>query len=154
MLRITLAALHLIALGLGLGAVIARGTQLREPPTFASVHRAFRSDTVWGIAAVVWIASGLWRLFGMTEKPLDYYRVNGLFHLKMTLLALILILEVWPMMTLIRWRIAARRGVAVQALVTPTLAKRIMIISHTQAVLIVLMVFAAAGMARGYGLYR
>ena len=36
MLRITLAGLHLIALGLGLGAVLARGTALRESASNAA----------------------------------------------------------------------------------------------------------------------
>jgi uncharacterized membrane protein len=62
MLRITLAALHLIALGLGLGAVIARGTALRESPSNAALRRAFRSDSTWGFAALLWIVTGLWCL--------------------------------------------------------------------------------------------
>lgn len=65
MVRIALAAFHLIALGLGLGAVIARGSQM---------------------------------------------------------------------------------------IATPKATLRIMIISHTQALLIVLIVFAAVCMARGYGI--
>ena len=152
MLRITLASFHLIALGLGLGAVIARGTQLRGPPTAAALQRVFRSDALWGTAAALWIATGLWRFFAMTEKPRDYYLVNHLFYLKMTLLLLILLLEIGPMVTLIRWRIALRSGIAAELLATPKAVKRIMIISHTQALLVVVMVFAAVGMARGYGL--
>ncbi len=35
MLRVALAALHLIALGLGLGAVLTRGNALREPVSSA-----------------------------------------------------------------------------------------------------------------------
>src|SRR5262245_52313064 len=76
MLRITLAALHLIALGLGLGAVIARGTALREAPSNAALRRAFRSDTTWGFAALLWIATGVWRLVEATEKPTAYYLAN------------------------------------------------------------------------------
>src|SRR3982750_4743263 len=80
MLRITLAALHLVALGLGLGAVIARGTALRESPSNAALRRAFRSDSTWGIAALLWIATGLWRLLSGMEKPTGYYVKNPVFH--------------------------------------------------------------------------
>ena len=80
MLRITLAALHLIALGLGLGAVIARGTALRESPSNAALRRAFRSDTTWGIAALLWIVTGVWRLVTGIEKPTAYYLANPVFH--------------------------------------------------------------------------
>ena len=100
MLRITLAALHLIALGLGLGAVIARGTALRESPSNAALRRAFRSDSTWGFAALLWIGTGLWRLLEGIDKPTAYYLTNPTFHAKMGLFLLILLLELWPMMTL------------------------------------------------------
>jgi len=76
MLRVALAGLHLLALGLGLGAVLFRGTALREPPTAASLTRAFRADTLWGVAAALWIGSGLWRALAGTEKSLQYYLHN------------------------------------------------------------------------------
>lgn len=76
MLRLTLAAVHLIALGLGLGAVLARGTALRETPTRDSLRRPFRADTLWGIAAALWISTGLWRVLGETEKTAGFYFAN------------------------------------------------------------------------------
>jgi putative membrane protein len=65
----------------------------------------------------------------------------------MGMLVLILILEVTPIVTLIRWRAQAARGVAVDTSRAPTLAR----ISVIQAVLVVCMVFAATAMARGFG---
>ena len=63
----------------------------------------------------------------------------------MGLLAVIVALEVSPMVTLIRWRIHMKRGQAPDARGAPWLAN----ICTLQAVLVVLMVLAAAGMARG-----
>jgi uncharacterized membrane protein len=40
------------------------------------------ADTWWGLAAVIWIATGLWRLVGGLEKGTDYYRHNYLFWVK------------------------------------------------------------------------
>ena len=150
-LRLSLAALHLIALGLGLGAVIARGTALREVPTAGSLRRAFRADAMWGIAAGLWIVTGLWRWLGATEKATGYYLANHYFLGKMGFLVLILILEVLPMVTLIRWRMAMGRGEPAESVHHAGAAKRVAIISHVQALLVVLMVFFAAAMARGYG---
>lgn len=152
MTQIALAALHLIALGLGLGAVLNRGTILREVPDMRSIQRAFRADTLWAIAAGLWIATGLWRYLGETEKGMGYYNANYLFVTKMILLGVILALEIWPMYTLIRWRIAIRRGGSPGVVAIPGRARIIATISHVQALLIVLMVFAAAAMARGYHL--
>jgi putative membrane protein len=151
MLRLALAGLHLIALGLGLGAVIARGTALREAPTASALRRAFRADAMWGIAAALWITTGLWRWLGATEKATGYYLANHYFLGKMGFLTLILILELVPMVTLIRWRRALASGQPAEAVHQGAPAKRIAIISHVQALLVVLMVFFAAAMARGYG---
>jgi putative membrane protein len=151
MLRLLLAALHLIALGLGLGAVLSRGTALREAASAGSLRRAFRADVLWGIAALLWITTGLWRLFGETEKSTGYYFQNHFFLAKMGFLVLVLLLEIWPMITLTRWRRALGRGESPEAVAAPDDARKIALISHIQAALVVLMVFAAVAMARGYG---
>ena len=148
MLRVALAAIHLIALGLGLGAVIARGTALREGSS--ALRRAFRADTTWGIAAALWLITGLWRLLGETEKSTTYYMRNSLFITKMGLFVLILLLELWPMIMLVRWRRALKRRSA-ESVIDQGAARRMALISHVEAFLIVLMVIAAAAMARGHG---
>lgn len=63
----------------------------------------------------------------------------------MALFVVILLLEIWPMTTLIRWRIQLRRGATVDTAAAPALAR----ISEIQAALVVLMVFVAAALARG-----
>jgi putative membrane protein len=151
MLRVILAGLHLLMLGLGISAVLYRGSMLREPFSEYSLTRVFKFDTMWGISAIIWIATGLWRLLGGIEKPTSYYLSNSLFMTKMTALILILLLEIWPMITLIRWRIQLKKGGAPTTVATIEAAKKIAILSHVQALLVVIMIFAAAGMARGFG---
>jgi putative membrane protein len=146
LLQWLLAALHLLALGIGLGAVAVRAAALGSAPDPGALRRTFLADTAWGVAAVLWIVTGLWRAFGGVEKGTDYYLSNGAFLLKMALLVAILALEVRPMSTLIRWRVAGRRGQTVDAGAAPALAR----ISWIQAALVVLMVFAATAMARGF----
>ena len=147
LVRWLLAALHLLALGIGLGAVWARGRALRSELDTAGLQRVFATDTWWGVAAMIWISSGLARAFGGLEKGSAYYLHNHLFWTKMGLLVAILILEVRPMLTLIRWRVQRRRGQQPDTGPAPRLAA----ISIVQAVLVVLMVLAATAMARGYG---
>lgn len=147
MLRWLLAALHLLALGVGLGAVLARGRALRAPLDPAGVQRVLYADTWWGIAAVVWITTGLVRAFGGFEKGAAYYLHNHFFLAKMALFAFILALEVWPMATFIKWRIRGARGETIDATAAQTLAR----ISFLEAALVVLMVLAATALARGYG---
>lgn len=150
MLRITLASLHLLALSLGMMATVLRGSALREPLTASSLKRALRLDNIWGIAAALWIITGLWRLFGGVEKPLTYYLSNHLFLAKMGCFALIFLLEIWPMLTLMRLRLALRRGADPAPLVAPA-AKGIALVGHVQATIALVMIFLAVAMARGYG---
>ena len=146
-IRWLFAALHLLGLGLGLGAVWARGRALRGELDVTGLRRVFYADTWWGIAALVWIGTGLVRAFGGLEKGSAYYLHNHLFWGKMTLLLMILILELSPMVTLIRWRTQVARGELPDIRAAPRFAR----ISFLQAALVVLMVLAATGMARGYG---
>ena len=151
MLRVTLAVLHLLALGIGLGAVVNRGLALLEAPTEGSMRRIFRDDALWGIAAGIWIGSGLWRLLAGTDKATSYYLSNHVFYAKMGFLALILALEIWPMITLIRWRMARGRGRPVEEVASPVVAQRMATISFLEAALVACMVIAAVLMARAYG---
>jgi putative membrane protein len=141
------ASLHLLALGIGLGSVWARGRALRLLPAESAIRQVFLADTLWGLAAVLWIGTGLWRLLGGLEKATEYYLGNQVFLTKMALLALILVLEILPVITLIRWRAAFAKGRPLDTRRAPLLAR----ISFVQAGLVVLMVFAATAMARGVG---
>lgn len=149
MLRISLASLHLLALAIGMMATVLRGSALRELTT-SGLRRALRLDLIWGIAAVLWVVTGLWRLFGGTEKPLAYYLANHWFMAKMGCFVLIVMLEVWPMLVMMRARAALKQGVDALARVAPA-ARRVAVIGHVQATLALVMIFMAVAMARGYG---
>ncbi len=147
-LRLFLAWLHLIALGIGLGAVWVRARAAcqasRHTADDRAVARLLAADSWWGVAALLWLATGLWRLFGSVEKSTAYYLSNHVFYAKMGLFAIILLLELWPMITLIRWRLG-------KAEPTRDVARRIATISYVESVLVIAMVLAAVSMARGLG---
>lgn len=146
-IRWLFAAVHLLALGIGLGAIWSRARALQGPLDAAGLERVFYADTWWGIAAILWIGTGLARAFGGLEKGSQYYIHNYFFQAKMTMLVIILLLEIAPMVAFIRWRIQVARGVEPDVRAARTYAT----ISTLQACLIVLMVLAATAMARGYG---
>ncbi|MGS0546686.1 DUF2214 family protein [Pseudomonas sp. Y5-11] len=141
-----LAAIHLLAFALGFWAVLARGTAFSRLATgVGEAKRVLLADNLWGIAALVLLVTGGIRAFGGFEKGTDYYLHQPLFHLKMTLFVLILLIELAPMITLVKWRIALARGKVIDT----GRAKLYARISHVEALLLVLMVIAATGMARG-----
>ncbi len=141
-----LAAVHLLAYALALWGVLTRGMAFRRVnPDGSGSRSVLLADNFWGISALILLVTGGIRAFGGYEKGSDYYLHQPLFHLKMTLFFIILLLEIAPMVVLIKWRIALSRGEPVDVGRTRLFAR----ISHVEALLIVLMVVAATGMARG-----
>jgi putative membrane protein len=139
-------ALHVLALAIGLPAIWFRGRALRTPLDAAGLRRLFAADTVWGIAAGLWLATGLLRAFAGLEKGTPFYLHSRLFWTKLALFALVVVIETWPMLTFIRWRADVRRGRAPDT----SSARRLYAISHAEMALVVIIVFVAAFMARGF----
>lgn len=145
--RLLLAVFHLLGLGIGLGAVWARFRALRGTLDPDALRRAVYADTLWGIAALLWLSTGLIRLFGQYEKSLTYYVDNHLFWTKMGLFTLIFVLEITAIATFTRWRRALRTGETMDT----RAASRIARVSVIQAAVVVLIVACATAMARGLG---
>lgn len=147
MLSAVVSSLHVLALALGLPAVFLRGRALKGTLDADGLRRLLAADNVWGIAALLWIVTGLLRAFGGLEKGADFYLRSPLFWVKMGLFVLILLLEIRPMITFIRWRTRRGRGLTVDT--SP--ARALYTLNHIELALVVVMVFVASMMARGVG---
>jgi len=147
MLSALMSALHVLSLGVGLGAVFARGRALRAlvAGDARTLRRVFFADNFWGLSAVLLIATGLTRLFAETDKALDFYLYNGFFWIKMGLFALVFALEIAPMAAFIRWRALLRKGSPIDT----GRAALFVRINDAQTAIVVLIPFVAAAMARG-----
>jgi len=139
------AALHYLALAIGLPAVFLRGRALKGSLDDAGLRRLFAADSAWGAAAALWVATGLLRAFGGLEKGSSFYLRSPLFYLKMALFLAVVALEVSPMITFIAWRKGRRRGARLDTSQAPALFR----LTHIQLALTVVMVFVASAMARG-----
>jgi uncharacterized membrane protein len=143
-----LSAIHILTLGLGLGGIFVRGRALARPLDDAGWTRLLAADNAWGAAAVLWLASGIGRVFFGGKEPSFYWR-NGFFWLKIGLFGIVFALELAPMMTFIRVRTARRRGTALPEFSIESYRR----INEVEVVLVVLIVFVAAFMARGAWLF-
>jgi putative membrane protein len=143
-----LSAVHALTLALGLGAVFLRGRALARPLDDAGWQRLLAADNAWGTAALLWIVSGLGRVFFGGKEP-SFYWHNGFFWIKLALFALVFVLEFTPMMTFIRVRSARRRGIALPRFSVEACRR----INSAEIVFVVAIVFAAAFMARGAWLF-
>ena len=146
-LAAVVSSLHLLALAIGLPALVLRGRALKGPLDDAGLRRLFSADNAWGIAAALWLVTGLLRAFAGLEKGSAFYLASALFWTKMALFVAVALLEIRPMMTFIRWRAARGRGQAPET----TGARALYVVNHVQMALVVIMIFVASFMARGFG---
>lgn len=149
MLSAVVSSLHVLALAIGLPSVWWRGRALKGRLEPEGLQQLFVADSLWGIAALLWIVTGLLRAFGGLEKGTEFYLHSPLFWVKMALFACVLMLEIWPMLTFIRWRGQLRRGQAPDT----SRARTFYVLNHVEMGIVVVMVFVASLMARGIG-YR
>lgn len=147
MLSALASALHLLGLALGFASLVARDRAMAPPFDDKQRDRLLVADNWAGIAALLWVGTGLWRWLGALEKPTSWYTHNPGFHLKLTLLFCALACEMWPMITFIRWRIRLAAGGSIETAHVP----RLRLLNRIELGVVVCMVFVAAGMARGIG---
>ena len=147
MIAAVVSSAHLLALAIGLPAVFLRGRALKGRLDAEGLRRLLAADSVWGLAAVLWIVTGLLRAFGGLEKGTEFYLGSPLFWTKMALFLIVLLLETGPMVTFIRWRIQLGRGQTVDT----SRARVLYTLNHIELALVVVMVFVASLMARGVG---
>lgn len=144
-LRFWLAVLHLIALAIGIAAVYARWRALKRTKSTTDLADVFTADNWYGLAVIIWLVTGLVRAFGGYEKTTEYYLESHWFLGKMTLFVIVFLLELYPMITLIRWRRARKQGGLIDLGKAPMLAR----LTLAELPLLILMVVMAAAMARG-----
>lgn len=148
-LSFVVAAFHLLALPVGVVFLLQRSFALRgaQPD---DVKKVLLWDNHYGVWAILWLGSGVWRAFGGLEKGSAYYLSNHVFWLKMTLLVVLLILEGYLATTFVRWRLARAKGKPIELARRPLLLR----LHQIELGLILGMVVSAAFLARGVGVVK
>lgn len=103
-----------------------------------------RLDAIYGVAAVLVLATGLAMVFGV-GKGSAFYLKNGLFHLKLTLFVVIALLSLKPTFFFLRHRRAEPTAVI-------EVPRSVVILQRAQLALVLVMPLLAVLIARGVGL--
>ena len=146
-----MAFLHHVA-AFALVAALAIELVLVSPPIDAQRARKLLAvDAALGVSAGLVLVAGALRVFHF-EKGAAYYFGNGAFIAKIALFVLVALLSIYPTLRFMSWRPALRRGEA--PVVDDAGIRRLRRVIHVELVGVVLLILAAAMMARGIGTLR
>jgi len=147
-LEAILAYLHLLAILTMVVFIASEAALCRVEWLNAKVvERLAKVDLVYGIAAIMVLATGVARtVWGV--KGMGWYWTNPLLHVKLTLFVAIGVISIVPTLTYFRWRKALRRDGALPAEAEVRKTRRLVMI---QAHLLALIPLVAVFLARGFG---
>jgi putative membrane protein len=136
-----MAFLHHVAAFALVGALTVEFVLIRGELDARTVRRLAAADAVLGISAGILLVVGLLRVFYF-EKGAAYYFANSAFIAKLSLFVLVALLSIYPTVKFFSWRKRTPDPAAVPAI------RRIL---HLELVGVVLILLAAALMAKGVG---
>jgi putative membrane protein len=139
---------HLAAFTL-FACVLIEHLMLKPDLTLTGAKRLLRIDMVYGISAMLVLIIGIARVTHL-EKGWAYYSQNGFFWIKMSAFALVALLSIYPTVTFISWRKPLQQNILPP--VTGPRVKRVVWCLRLQLLFLVIMLGAAAMMARGIGM--
>jgi putative membrane protein len=87
---------HFISIFAIVGSLVSEHLLLKPELTRAELKRLSRIDAVYGLAALTLLGAGLTLWLSGAGKPSVYYSKNWVFHLKITLFAIIGLLSIYP----------------------------------------------------------
>ena len=143
-----LAYLHLLAILTMVVFIASEAALCRADWLNAKVvARLAKIDLVYGIAAVLVLATGVARIVWGVKGP-AYYGANWLLHAKVGLFVVIALVSIKPTLTFRRWARAQKAGGALPGAAEITATRRLVMV---QAHLLPLIPLAATFLARGFG---
>lgn len=100
-------------------------------------------DLIYGISAILVLASGLTLWFAV-GKPATFYNSNPIFHTKITLFLVVGVMSIYPTMFILKSRKSKAETIAVP--------KKIIMMLRIEILLLLIIPLLAVLMAQGYGM--
>ncbi len=150
MMTIFFAFLHHVLAFTLVATVTVELVLVKDRISIERARRILRTDAIYGVSAILLLVVGFLRVM-FFEKGTAYYFHSIPFIAKMLLFITVAILSIYPTMTFLSWRKSLNRGR--EPVLDPAVIRRIRKLIHLELVCIVLIVLAAAMMARGIGYF-
>jgi putative membrane protein len=140
---------HLAAFTL-FASILFEHLTFKRDLTLAAAKRLLVVDAVYGVSAVTVLIVGFVRALHF-EKGWDYYSANTFFWIKLGAFAIAALLSIYPTLTFLSWRKSLRQNILPP--IPEAAFKRITWMLKLEMLCLLIILFAAAMMARGIGMF-
>ncbi len=103
-MNILIPYLHYIGIMILMGALITEHVMLKPRVGKEQIKSLTKVDMIYGISAGIVLITGLLRWFLVDPKGAEFFTKNHLFHIKMTLFIVIVVLSIFPTIKFLKWR--------------------------------------------------
>tara|TARA_Y100001968_G_C19433530_1_gene758346 strand:- start:2610 stop:3089 length:480 start_codon:yes stop_codon:yes gene_type:complete len=141
--------LHYLGFMICFGALVYERISVKSDPNRKEAISMVIADIVYGIAGIVLLISGIYRVIKFGQGA-EFYTQNPIFWIKMVTFALVGSLSLYPTITYVLWAIPLSKGELPK--VTSNLVSRLRLIINIELVGFASIPFLATLMARGIGL--
>jgi putative membrane protein len=132
-----------------MGSLIAEHIILKPRITKEQIKSLATTDLIYGISAILVLATGLLRWF-VYGKGSDFYLSNPIFHVKLTLFIIVGVLSIFPSIRFLKWNRQAKNGELPD--INDKIVKKQLMFIRIELLLVAIIPLLAVLMARGYGM--
>jgi putative membrane protein len=146
-----MAFLHHVAAFTAVAALAVEVALFKPPLSLVQARRLLRTDNIYGAAAGVVLIVGLLRVWFFEKGP-AYYWHDAFFLTKFTAFIVAALISIYPTVTFFSWSRSLRAGAVTEIAQARTRWVRMCLMLQLTAIVVIL--FCAALMARGFGYLR
>jgi putative membrane protein len=145
-----MAFLHHLCAFTVVGALVAEVVLFKPPLTVVQARRLQRTDSIFGLSAGGLLVVGLLRVI-FFEKGAGYYFSDAFFLTKFVAFVAAGLISIYPTVLFLSWRKALQQGLVPEMSATQVRRARLCLMLEMTAIVVIL--FCAPLMARGFGYF-
>lgn len=146
-----MAFLHHVAAFATVAALAVEVALFKPPLSLQQARRLLRTDNIYGAAAGAVLVIGMLRVVYFEKGP-SYYWHDLFFIAKFSAFVIAALISIYPTMVYLTWSKGLKTGTAPE--ISADRTRRVRLCLMLELTLIVIILFSAALMARGFGYLR
>lgn len=129
-----------------MGSLITEHLFLKPSITKEQIKSLATVDMIYVISAFIVLTTGLLRWF-VYGKGYDFYMSTPLFHIKLTLFIVLIVLSIFPTIKILKWKKSVKQNIDPE--ITEKSVKRLLMIIRIELLILAIIPLLAVMIARG-----